>query len=270
MTDKKHLAQMERHILQVESIVTKQATSIQPAMVILEEMSTSMAALSGILQASFNTPVLEVIANIAELYMNTITAALAPFTESIMESLKRLPEHVRKALIIFGEHGWYFDWGMQFPDIWNWESAFTECRVDEAEEALSSYFESRLDEIEAYIIKKFNHRKEIISDAFEAHRARKYSLSIPVFFAQTDGICKEIFDRCLFYRGKKAFNAETVEQITNDTILAALLGPLDERLPVVKKRHKVMHGESLSYGTRINGLKAISLINYVACVTEDE
>ncbi len=54
---------------------------------------------------------------------------------------------------------------------------------------------------------------------------------------------------------------------------AALLSPLAQPLPInatehLRKgdefnRHTVLHGESLDYGTRINGFKEISLINYV-------
>ncbi len=257
-------------ISQINTQILKESASIQPTMLMLEEMGESIATWSEKMQASFNAPVLEAMANTTELYKNTVAAVMAPFTESFIESLKKLPTQVREALITFGEHGWYFDWEMGFPDIWGWESAFKEGRVDEAEKALCNYFESRIDEIEEGLSNKFKHRKNIISEAFEAHRAGKYTLSIPALFAQTDGICKDIFDRCLFSSGKKAFSASSVEQITNDTLLAAVLSPLDEKLPVIKHRNLVMHGLSQNYGTKINSLKVISLINYVACVAEDE
>ena len=69
-----------------------------------------------------------------------------------------------------------------------------------------------------------------------------------------------------------------MEQIAADTYGAALLSPLAETLPIGASeyerptgfdelnRHMVLHGESLDYGTKINSLKAISLINYVAHV----
>ena len=252
---------------QINIGILKQAYSVQHPMV---EIATPMATWSKMFQTNHNAPVLEAMTKTAELYKNTIAAAITPITESLMENLKKLPDHVRQALITYGEHGWYYDWEMPFPDIWDWESAFIEGRIEEAEGALSGYFESRIDEIEAYIINKLNHRKDVISEAFAAHRAGKYALSIPVIFAQTDGICKDIFDRCLFKRDNKTFNAIAAGQITNDTILSAILSPLDEKLPVIKHRHMVMHGIELDYGTRINSLKAISLINYVASVTEDE
>jgi hypothetical protein len=83
-------------------------------------------------------------------------------------------------------------------------------------------------------------------------------------------------------KDRKPLTAIYVEQYTADTFTAALLSPLAAALPIsaserergdnfsVLNRHIVMHGESLDYGTRLNGLKAISLINYVSQVLERE
>ena len=72
-----------------------------------------------------------------------------------------------------------------------------------------------------------------------------------------------------------------MEQIASDTYRAALLSPLAQTLPIGASKHErpedftelnrhvVLHGESLDYGTKINSLKAISLINYVAHVLAD-
>ena len=74
----------------------------------------------------------------------------------------------------------------------------------------------------------------------------------------------------------KPQTAKYVDQIEVETLLAAFLSPLASTLPInaSKKqresdfnqlnRHQVLHGESVGYGTKINSLKAISLINYVA------
>ena len=60
--------------------------------------------------------------------------------------------------------------------------------------------------------------------------------------------------------------------------MMSLLSPLTETLPINASeyerqedfeglnRHIIMHGESLDYGTEVNGLKAISLINYISQV----
>jgi hypothetical protein len=113
--------------------------------------------------------------------------------------------------------------------------------------------------------------------AFNAHRREEYVLSIPIFLAQTDGICKEMAGYYLFIKSlHRPSTAKYVDQMIGDTFEAALLSPLTVTLPIsasekerqvgneALKRHTVLHGESLDYGTKVNSLKAVSLINYVA------
>jgi len=109
----------------------------------------------------------------------------------------------------------------------------------------------------------------------------QYELSIPVLLTQTDGICKQVAGQYLFMtHGHKPRIAIYVQQIAANRFRAALLSPLTEVLPIgasehqrpkdftALNRHMVLHGESLDYGSKINNLKAISLINYVVQVLE--
>jgi hypothetical protein len=81
---------------------------------------------------------------------------------------------------------------------------------------------------------------------------------------------------------KKPASSAYVSAIVGDEMSAAMLSVLSNVLPINAtereranfldargltdwrelNRHTVLHGESLDYGTRINSLKAISLINY--------
>ena len=89
-------------------------------------------------------------------------------------------------------------------------------------------------------------------------------------------------DEYLFIRShKKPSTAKYVEQWVADSFQAALLSPLAQTLPIsaselervegadALNRHTVMHGEDLNYGSKKNGLKAISLLNYVIHVVRD-
>ena len=105
-------------------------------------------------------------------------------------------------------------------------------------------------------------------------------LSIPVLFAQTDGICREVVGHYLFTKTREKVprprTAVYVETLAADAFMSAMLSPLAQTLPVnaserelsrdsgALNRHAVLHGTAFDYGTRINGLKAVSLINYVA------
>ncbi|PIV20279.1 MAG: hypothetical protein COZ69_04115 [Deltaproteobacteria bacterium CG_4_8_14_3_um_filter_45_9] len=212
-------------------------------------------------------------------FQKSIQGLITPAFEQLQESFRRLPPRTQEAVLLLGEHGWYLDLEMPIPGLWELKKALSEGNVEEAEEALAEYFTGRLDEIEASIIERFPNRQKMIRAAFNAHRRQEYELSIPVFLAQTDGICKEVIKQYLFIKqNRKPRTAIYVEQIASNTFRAALLQPLAHPLPIAASererakgfnelnRHMVLHGESLDYGTQINSLKAISLINYVARV----
>lgn len=215
----------------------------------------------------------------AEEFKKSIEGLVSPAFQQIQKSFRELPARTQEALILLGTYGWYLDLKMSLPEVWELKKALAEGNVTEAEDALAEYFEGRVNEIERSIIDKFPKRQKLLSAAFNAHRRQEYELSIPVFLAQTDGICKEVINQYLFLKhNKKPRTARYVEQIASDTYRAALLSPLAAILPIGASererdqgfrglnRHTVLHGESLDYGTKTNSLKAISLINYVAHV----
>lgn len=200
-----------------------------------------------------------------------------PAFEQLQRSFHELPPRIQEALLLLGSHGWYMDEEWTLPDLFQLIKGLSSGNIYEAEHTIIEHFESRIDEIEESIIKRFPHREKPIMAAFNAHRKQEYELSIPVFLAQTDGICKEITKEYLFRKkNKKPCTAIYVEQIVSDTLMAAILSPLAQALPIGASeherpegfnelnRHMVMHGESLNYGNKTNSLKAISLINYVA------
>lgn len=262
---------------QIRPPLVRQSASFGAIQEVLKENSAIMDLWSEMIQANINTSVIDA-------FSRTVKSIVLPFTTDFLEALERLPIRMHEVLITFGQHGWYFDIEMPFHDLWELELAFKEGRTEEADAGLSGYFESRLDEIKTKIISRFKHREKIICEAFTAHKAGQYNVAIPVFFAQTDGICKDIFGRCLFYfkrSSDKPFSTLIIDQVASDALVATLVGLLDKNLPVALNeskrevhfiglnRHMVMHGESLDYGTKFNSLKAISLLNYVARVTDE-
>lgn len=224
-------------------------------------------------------------AEIAEIAKSTIEFQkqirdlISPTFDQLQKSFNELPSRTQEALLKLGDHGWFFDLEMPLSGLWRLKEALSEGNVVKAENALVEYFSSRLDEIENSIVGKFPHREKMIRAAFRAHKSEEYELSIPVFLAQTDGICNDVIEQYLFMKqNRKPRTAIYVERIASDTYRAALLQPLAQTLPIGASkhernedfnelnRHMVLHGESLDYGTKVNGLKAISLINYVTQV----
>ena len=210
-----------------------------------------------------------------------IQKPIIPIFDDLKNSFQELPKHIQEVLLLLGENGWYLDLEMPLPTLWYLRDILDEGNLLKAENILVKYFENRLCELEKSILKKFPSRKHLLKPAFNAHRREEYCLSIPIFLAQTDGICKEAVGQCLFMKSnRKPQTAIYVDQIANDTFMAALLSPLAKTLPINASenerprrfnglnRHMVLHGESLDYGSKVNSLKAISLVNYVSCLTD--
>ena len=229
----------------------------------------------------FNVPDLPSLSKQVSEIQKSLQGLISPAFDELQRSFRELPPRTQDALLLLGVHGWYLDLEMPLPGLWELKKALSEGNVEEAEEALAEYFEGRLEEIEKSISERYKHRAHLIRAAFNAHRRQEYELSIPVLLAQTDGICKEVVNQYLFIKqNKKPGTAIYVDQIAADTLRAALLSPLAKTLPInasererpadfeALNRHTVLHGESLDYGSKINSLKAISLVNYVAHVLE--
>lgn len=221
---------------------------------------------------------------IMEEFQKTLQTNIGPAIEQFQRGFRELPPHTRQALLLLAEHGWYMDFEMPVLDLWHFQETFEKGDIQEAENELVAYFESKLDEIEKTITKRFPHRAHLIKSAFLAHRRQEYELSIPVFLAQTDGICGDFFGHSPFMKNRqgKPQTSFYIEQIGLDTLRAAMLSPLGEPIPInfskkartveggILNRHSVLHGESLDYGKKTYGLMAISLINYVTQIIELE
>lgn len=237
---------------------------------------------------SFQIPRIEIDSEILRVFkyaQEAFSASIVPVMEKFRHDFERLPARTQEALLLLGAHGWYLDLNMAMPSLWKLSEVLESGNVEEAEAFLIGHFEERIPEILSELTSKFPERAHLIEAAFRAHLAGQYALSIPVLLAQTDGICKDSFDGYYFMKGKGKTTPETavfVEQVSKKTFRAALLSPLAVGLPIsaskkdrsatsiALNRHMVMHGESLDYGSKINGLKAISLVNYVSQMVRAE
>ncbi len=92
----------------------------------------------------------------AERFRKSLEDLISPAFEEIQRSFKVLPpKNAEEALILLGTYGWYLDLEWPIHSLWKLKEALEEGNIQEAEEALVQYFEERLDEIEASIIRKF-------------------------------------------------------------------------------------------------------------------
>jgi hypothetical protein len=129
-------------------------------------------------------------------------------------------------------------------------------------------------------------REHILQVAFDLHHAGNYIASIPLFFAQADGICAQELRAFLFLGHDD--RAERVAQrlaesddgasgifLSLFTLRTQIQASISSASPMKKangpNRNGILHGSSkhLDHGTRINGYKAYCLLWFVGLCLEN-
>ena len=206
-----------------------------------------------------------------EQYIQTIQA--------IPVEMEKGKERLRTALITLGQHGWYISMNMPSSAPTKIAEKLLTDGVDDVNRLMCDYYEKNWEELKKDILEMCPSRSFLIDRAFAAHQRGEYELSIPVFLAQSDGICKELAGYELFKKkGGIPATSEFVDQLTSDSIMMAFLEPFRSPMPVSASekerqgmqvpfnRHQILHGEVVDYGTRVNSCRAISLLAYVCSV----
>jgi hypothetical protein len=200
------------------------------------------------------------------------------FQEVIKVILEEAPENIKT----LADFGWYLPLTSSIFLTYDWakyiKSKHSGIVDKKMKELLDIHFEELFEEITLF----YPHRLKPLEAAFKAHNNEDYFLSIPVFLAQSDGICKEITQNQLFggkqKKGSKEHFPNTldwVNSLQNDSkVLDAFLEPLRHKEGLNKHfskidnigftRHSVLHGENNTYGTEINSYKAMSILFYVS------
>jgi hypothetical protein len=219
-------------------------------------------------------------------WQKDMSALLAPFIAQMVAAYREMPPRIQVALLELGKHGWYLDGDLGLTELWALEKSLTAGDADEVDAYLTAHFEGRLADIEEELVKALPTRAEILRAAFAAHRREEFVLSVPTLLTQSDGVCLDLTGFYLFIKDRQLRAPQVARHVTDaalDAFSAALLSPLTQVLPINASgqernrmvqdqglptwrelnRHLVLHGESVDYGTRVNSLKAIALINYL-------
>ena len=185
-------------------------------------------------------------------------------------------ERELKALVRVAENGWFPSLLPIALDVANVAQQFEDDPQAASEWCMAEYT-YQLDTIEDMLITSYPSRKAILADAFEAHRNGKYTLSVPVFLAQADGIFAEESrgGPSVFMERERKTAAADHSDRAPVTVVKRWLAVFGNVLPLWMSRkdrssasfeglnrHLVLHGESVDYHTEENSLKAISLLRY--------
>jgi hypothetical protein len=207
-----------------------------------------------------------------------LTQFQAPLFDKLARAFQDLPQRTRSALRTLAQNGWYLDPSLALPDLWELERLFLEGNADRAHQTLCDHFDRRTDTIREDLCRRFGRRARILNAAFDAHAEGRFALSIPVFLAQADGICQDLWSVQLYARGGTGAPkiAEHLPQIDSEFLIAACRTPLQEGHPMIARaseraglgnvlnRHAILHGKDCSYDTRLNSFRCVSWLIYVA------
>lgn len=200
---------------------------------------------------------------------------------------------------MLAQRGWFISYGFGLEDFDSLAETAKSASDDELERLVEDLYRENLVSLVDHFNRSYPARQAIVEQAIYAHREGLYALSIPVFFAQSDGVCMERTKRHFFMGGpdqhvkavaqektsalqaelKNDDEGQQVSKILELLMWAPLLVHHSIRYNNAKReemgysglnRHTVLHGESLDYATEVNSLKAFSLLSYMASLLEQD
>lgn len=203
-------------------------------------------------------------------------AQIAVAFRNLHENLANLPNDIQTVSKSLAERGWYIDHGFPVahvrPILECFESGF-EAKVDGH---LSAYYRKALPDLEDRLVDAYPSRARALGQAFCALRCGQQYLAIPVLLAQADGICLDIFGGKLFQKKNgRPQVAERLDSLKLEDASGMFLSVLKlpggicasekfrEEFPNCLNRHEILHGLDCTYGTELNGWKALSLVSFI-------
>lgn len=218
--------------------------------------------------------------------LNEIRKAYEPFfshinaTLKVAKAAKKWQIARKEDVTVMANNGWYPNWYTFYY--------YPEIPIDSLDELMEKHLEENWDEITTEILKYCSNRKHILENAFELHKQENYVASIPLFFAQADGICSEVLKSFLFTGNETQEKLnELIEkgEIKANMFTDIFLEPfkiknhhnagISKSSPDAKSkapnRNGILHGhrKHLDYGTKMNSLKAFSLLSFIVYIVKD-
>lgn len=203
-----------------------------------------------------------------------IAGSFKGIAEAIEQWYGNQEEDIRSGFERLAQHGWFPDPSMSIA-LSTRLASLVDDQPDAVDKAVSELLRERLGEIEAELVASYPDRDRLLHDAFEAHRKSKYTLSIPVFLTQAEGL---VWDRCskaLYNQNQRRTAVKGLRTQVQSRFFDAFLEPLMIATPLWKpgaklgttfaglNRHQVLHGVSTDYDTEMNSLRAVSFLSYL-------
>lgn len=207
-----------------------------------------------------------------------IAATFQPALDQLRRDFEQLPTRTKELQRKLAERGWYLIPEMPFALV-PLENALSAERTGLVDDALSTVVAQNVDVIESNLCTEFPNRIAILKEAFQSHREERYASSIALLLTQADGIVIELLGKSFFSKERNSHDPRTrrlIEDLQLGMYTEILLEPLmtrggmsanDQELsqyPDSLHRHQILHGIDTTYPSKLNSLKMISLVGYLA------
>jgi len=225
-----------------------------------------------------------------------IGRTLLAFHEAYAARIEQYPQ-LLAMIPELAQRGWFISEGLSLSQIDELAMTASSSRIEDVENHLISAYDENMDSLGRLVIDLIPSIEFLIRPAIAAHQREEYAVSIPMFFIVTDGVCFKTINRHLFqsrstdeklsvFAANKAnsFSDEDEKNVIlgfYDALSTAMWTALSEKLPLAYtekererfgysglNRHTIMHGiAGEEYATKINSLKAFSLLSHLAVLT---
>ena len=192
--------------------------------------------------------------------------------QKAVESFSKFYTHSANGLKQIADYGWYLDGGITMGHGNNLMEEALKNNQAFIDNYLMDYYGNNIDDL-ASSLSKNDDQKIIILEAIDCHKKSKFFASTILFLSLADGICNGLLFKT---RNEKDALRKYLEEFGAGNFATVLFGQIvkesaiDEYFPKRGKynsllnRHGIMHGLDSSYGTKINSLKAFSLLSFVS------
>ncbi len=221
--------------------------------------------------------------------------------DKIAECLSEAPKKSKKIHYEFSKFGWYLynlkDYSIRgiedIYDVINSDLKNKKEYIESIDNFMNEVIEENSEKIINNLVNVFPKCSSIIQDAYNAHKQKLYTLSIPTMLTQIEGISREILGVSIYSKSRdknepvakqrleKLFKENNIDKDKEGLSYAIDYYPLEVLQSLIIKiddidikyenneiystfnRHKVIHGFDTEYNNKTNSNKCIAMLGYL-------
>jgi len=195
--------------------------------------------------------------------------------EKVEENIKLTLMFLDKINRLALQTGWFYDIRVYGEEMFK---DLIDKDIEKINNTFINFYRKETKNIKNKSIARFPERKKIIEKAFKAHRKGDYEISVILLLTQIDGIFREISNYNIFSKNKDYKAAKWIKDLEKNgqkEFIIANISALKEteilalnfddalKFPNIVSRNRILHGLDLNFGSYINSLKTISMLNFI-------